>query len=96
MRPVIRCYSHCAEWTPLHGMFPNAARAREPSKTRDWVVLFCDDGDTEHHFTVITSEFGRREGQRIGAGREAECERFTNTVILQPRFHRAPGQTSRS
>ena len=39
-------------------------------------VLFCDNGDMEHRFTVITSEFGRLEGKRIVAGREAECEKY--------------------
>jgi DNA polymerase (family X) len=39
-------------------LFSNTARAHEQAKTRDWVVLFCDNGDTEDRFTVITSEFG--------------------------------------
>jgi DNA polymerase (family 10) len=55
-------------------LFSNTARAHELGKTRDWVVLFCDDGDTEHRFTVITSEFGPLQGRRIVAGREADCE----------------------
>jgi DNA polymerase (family X) len=57
-------------------LFSNTARAHEQGKTHDWVVLFCDNGDIEHRFTVITSEFGRLEGQRIVAGREAECEKY--------------------
>jgi DNA polymerase (family X) len=57
-------------------LFSNTARAHEQGKTRDWVVLFCDNGDVEHRFTIITSEFGRLQGQRIVAGREAECEKY--------------------
>jgi len=57
-------------------LFSNTARAHELDKTRDWVVLFCDNGDMEHRFTVITSEFGRLQGNRIVAGREAECEKY--------------------
>jgi DNA polymerase (family X) len=57
------------------------ARAHEQGKTRDWVVLFCDNGDTENRFTVITSEFGRLQGQRIVAGREAECDSYTVTTF---------------
>ena len=57
-------------------LFSNTARAHEQGKTRDWVVLFCDNGDAEHRFTVITSEFGPLEGERIVAGREAECEKY--------------------
>jgi DNA polymerase (family X) len=56
-------------------LFSNTARAHELGKTRDWVVLFCDDGDMENRFTVITSEFGRLQGERMVAGRETECER---------------------
>lgn len=75
-----------AAWLPiLHtardgrhytALFSNTARAHEVGTTRDWVVLFCDDGDTEHRFTVITSGFGPLEGRRIVAGREAECEKY--------------------
>ena len=57
-------------------LFSNTARAHELGKTRDWVVLFCDAGDSERRFTVITSEFGRLQGRRIIAGREAECEKY--------------------
>ena len=57
-------------------LFSNTARAHELGKTRDWVVLFCDNGDAEHRFTVLTSEFGPLEGRRIVAGREAECEKY--------------------
>ena len=57
-------------------LFSNTARAHEQGKTRDWVVLFCDNGETENRFTVITSEFGRLQGQRIVTGREGECEKY--------------------
>jgi DNA polymerase (family 10) len=57
-------------------LFSNTARAHELGTTHDWVVLFCDDGDTEHRFTVITSGFDPLEGRRIVAGREAECEKY--------------------
>ncbi|MGZ4989037.1 MAG: helix-hairpin-helix domain-containing protein [Limisphaerales bacterium] len=71
--PILHTVRSGRHYTAL---FSNTARAHELDKTRDWVVLFCDNGDTEHRFTVITSEFGRLEGQRIVAGREAECERY--------------------
>jgi DNA polymerase (family X) len=57
-------------------LFSNTAHAHELGKTRDWVVLFCDNGETEHRFTAITSEFGPLRGRRIVAGREAECEKY--------------------
>ena len=64
-------------------LFSNTARAHEQAKTGDWVVLFCDNGDAEHRFTVITSEFGPLQGKRIVAGREAECETYYERVSNQ-------------
>lgn len=70
--PILHTVRDGRHYTAL---FSNTARAHELGKTCDWVVLFCDNGDTEHRFTVITSEFGRLGGKRIVAGREAECEK---------------------
>jgi len=71
--PILHTARNGRHYTAL---FSNTARAHELDKTRDWVVLFCDNGDMEHRFTVITSEFGRLQGNRIVAGREAECEKY--------------------
>jgi DNA polymerase (family X) len=71
--PVLHTMRNGRHYTAL---FSNTAHAHELGKTRDWVVLFCDNGDTEHRFTVITSEFGPLQGERIVAGRETECERY--------------------
>ena len=71
--PVLHTMRNGRHYTAL---FSNTAHAHELGKTRDWVVLFCDNGDREHRFTVITSEFGRLQGERIVAGREAECEKY--------------------
>jgi len=71
--PVLHTVRNRRHYTAL---FSNTARAHELKKTRDWVVLFCDNGETEQRFTVITSEFGRLQGRRLVAGREAECERY--------------------
>lgn len=54
-------------------LFSNTARAHRPTKTNDWVVLYCDDGPREHQWTVITAEFGPLRGTRIVRGREQEC-----------------------
>jgi hypothetical protein len=76
--PILHTVRSGRHYTAL---FSNTARAHELDKTRDWVVLFCDNGDTEHRFTVITSEFGRLQGQRILAGREAECEKYYERAL---------------
>jgi DNA polymerase (family X) len=80
--PILHTARNGRHYTAL---FSNTARAHEQGKTRDWVVLFCDNGDTEHRFTVITSEFGRLQGQRIVAGREAECEKYYDRTAISNR-----------
>lgn len=76
--PVLHTMRNGRHYTAL---FSNTAHAHELGKTCDWVVLFCDNGDTEHRFTVITSEFGRLQGERIVAGREAECEKYHDRAL---------------
>ena len=51
--PVLHTARHGRHYTALYS---NTAHAHDLGKSRDWVVLFCDNGDTEHRFTVITSE----------------------------------------
>lgn len=55
-------------------LFSNTARAHELGRTRDWVVVYHDDGD--HHegqCTVVTEIRGALAGRRVVRGREAEC-----------------------
>jgi len=54
----------------------NTARAHRAGKTRDWVVLYHDDGSGERLHTVITAAHGSLRGRRVVAGREAECVTF--------------------
>jgi hypothetical protein len=54
-------------------LFSNTARAHRAGKTRDWVVLYGDNGDGENRHTVITAAYGPLRGQRVVAGREDEC-----------------------
>jgi hypothetical protein len=53
-------------------LFSNTARAHRVGKTRDWVVLYCDDGPGDYQCTVITADYGPLRGRRIVAGRETE------------------------
>jgi hypothetical protein len=66
-------------------LFSNTARAHRAGKTRDWVVLYSDNGGGESRHTVITAAFGPLRGRRVVAGREEEC------VALYP-----PHQDSRA
>jgi putative hydrolase len=57
-------------------LFSNTARAHQFGKTRDWVVLYYDDGNVEQQCTIITSQRGVLSGHRIVRGRETECEEY--------------------
>jgi putative hydrolase len=57
-------------------LFSNTARAHRLGKTRDWVVLYHDNGDGERQQTVITAARGPLRGRRVVVGRERECELF--------------------
>ena len=57
-------------------LYSNTARAHGAGKTRDWVVLYHDDGSGERLHTVVTAARGSMRGRRVVAGREPECVAF--------------------
>jgi predicted flap endonuclease-1-like 5' DNA nuclease len=70
--PVLHTRRGARRYTALYS---NTARAHRAEKTRDWVVLYCDDArGHEHQYTVITASRGALRGRRVVAGRERECE----------------------
>jgi hypothetical protein len=54
-------------------LFSNTERAHHFGRTRDWVVIACDDGSIARQYTVITAERGVLRGRRIVRGRERQC-----------------------
>jgi hypothetical protein len=68
--PVLHTRRASRRYTAL---FSNTARAHRAGKTRDWVVLYSDNGLGEGRHTIITATFGPLRGHRVVAGREAEC-----------------------
>jgi hypothetical protein len=68
--PILHTHRDSRRYTVL---FSNTARAHRAAKTRDWVVLYGDDGNGEHRHTVITAGYGPLRGRRVVAGREEEC-----------------------
>jgi hypothetical protein len=68
--PVLHTHRGTRRYTAL---FSNTARAHRAGQTRDWVVLYSDNGVGESRHTVITAAFGPLRGRRVVAGREAEC-----------------------
>lgn len=71
--PVLHTHRGPRHYTAL---FSNTARAHRAGTTRDWVVLYHDDGQGERQHTVITAAHGDLAGRRVVAGREAECGRL--------------------
>jgi DNA polymerase (family X) len=61
--------------------FSNTAHAHEMKKTKDWVVIYYDDGHSgERQCTVITSQRGPLAGKRIVRGREEECAAYYKKI----------------
>lgn len=56
-------------------LFSNTARAHQLGRTGDWVVIYCDRGDGDGQWTVVTAHAGPLAGHRVVRGREAECLR---------------------
>jgi hypothetical protein len=86
--PILHTRRQGRRYTAL---FSNTARAHRLGKTRDWVVLYSDNGAGESLHTVITAAFGPLRGRRVVAGREAEC--LDNE--MSTRSSRAGGRPSR-
>jgi putative hydrolase len=68
--PVLHTRRGSRRYTAIYS---NTVRAHRAGKTRDWVVLYADDGAGESRHTVITAAFGPLRGRRVVAGREDEC-----------------------
>jgi hypothetical protein len=55
-------------------LYSNTPAAHQLGRTRDWVVVYFDDGQhREGQHTVVTETRGRLRGRRVVRGREAEC-----------------------
>lgn len=57
-------------------LFSNTERAHSLGVTRDWVVVYRDESDGGGQWTIITSQLGSLQGQRVVRGRESECRDF--------------------
>jgi DNA polymerase (family X) len=71
--PVLHAKRGAWNFTAL---FSNTARAHEAGTTRDWVVLYFEQGGREQQVTVVTSNSGPLRGKRVVRGRETECRRY--------------------
>lgn len=68
--PVLHTQRDERHYTAL---FSNTPRAHRMGTTRDWVLLYYEDGCRERQYTVITAQREPLKGHRIVRGREGEC-----------------------
>jgi hypothetical protein len=54
-------------------LFSNTALAHRLNTTRDWVVIYFDDGTVSGQRTIVTETRGDLRGRRVVRGREREC-----------------------
>lgn len=57
----------------FRALYSNTATAHRLGQTRDWVVIYFQDGPNAGQRTIVTETRGERRGQRVVRGREQEC-----------------------
>jgi DNA polymerase (family 10) len=77
-------------WLPIYqtdrgdwfyrALFSNTALAHRLNTTRDWVVIYFDDGTTSGQRTVVTETRGDLRGRRVVRGREDECRDYYEAI----------------
>lgn len=76
--PILHANRSQREFTVL---FSNTARAHKLRRTRDWVVIYCEDGGGDLQYTVVTAREGALKGKRVVRGREAECQAYSEALL---------------
>jgi DNA polymerase (family X) len=71
--PILHTRRGARRYTAL---FSNTPRAHELGRTRDWVVLYWEQGADRGQHTVVTAALGPLRSRRVVRGREAECEDY--------------------
>jgi putative hydrolase len=78
--PVLHTERGMRHFTALYS---NTARAHQLGKTRDWVVLYYDDGQRDGQCTVVTARQGPLKGKRVIRGRESECAAHYRRIAVR-------------
>jgi hypothetical protein len=71
--PILHTHRGGRRYTAL---FSNTPRAHELGRTRDWVVLYWEEGPDRGQHTVVTATLGPLRSRRVVRGREADCEEY--------------------
>jgi DNA polymerase (family X) len=78
--PILRTRWHGRRY---RAQYSNMELAHQSGKTRDWVVIFYEDGGGVGQCTVVTATSGPLRGRRVVRGREEECARFYQAAVPQ-------------
>jgi hypothetical protein len=81
------------EWF-YRALFSNTALAHRLGATRDWVVIYFDNGTASGQRTVVTETRGDLRGRRVVRGREDECRRHYATLPPAPSRGDAQAQSA--
>ena len=72
--PVLHTVRGPRKYTAL---FSNTERAHRLGRTRDWVVIYYQDGGGEERQCTVVTEFREPlRGKRVVRGREFECAEY--------------------
>ena len=85
--PVLHTTREGQHYTAL---FSNTQRAHSLGVTRDWVVVYREEGDGGGQWTIITSQLGSLHGRRVVRGREGECQDLYRRQQEGPQPHAQP------
>lgn len=93
--PILHTRRGENEYTAL---FSNTKRAHDLGMTRDWVVIYSDNGVNERTSTVVTAQRGPLKGRRVVRGREQECINYYAEMEGDPEFvaQAAPTENARA
>jgi DNA polymerase (family X) len=72
-------------------LFANTQRAHQAGMTRDWVVIYADDGSRELTSTIVTAARGPLKGRRVIRGREEQSAAYYK-ANLQMEKSSSPGE----
>jgi hypothetical protein len=80
-----------APWLPIYqveragwrfrALYSNTALAHRLGQTRDWVVIYFNDGFIDGQRTVVTETRGDLRGWRVVRGRERECRQHYQASV---------------
>jgi hypothetical protein len=71
--PWLPVYQTRKDGWRFRALFSNTALAHRLNQTRDWVVIYFDDGFSSGQRTIVTETRGDLRGRRVVRGREFEC-----------------------